>query len=182
MGYLLYYTIVPYHAYQAVLYLLISWPLIIYSVFWIFGDTQYNRRLSTMSVTDVNFEFLVHNKQRGASLKEASKYFPYLDSLLFCSVHYATLPFCHSTILPFRHSAIPPFRHSAILPSCHSAILPFRHSAIPPSRHSTILPFHHSAPIRNNAMYVSQEVLRIVVTLVFGGLRSNRYVPSPQAK
>ncbi len=27
-GYLLYYTIVPYHAYQAVLYLLTSWPLV----------------------------------------------------------------------------------------------------------------------------------------------------------
>jgi hypothetical protein len=35
MGYLLYYTIVPYHAYQAVLYLLISWPLVLGYKFFI---------------------------------------------------------------------------------------------------------------------------------------------------
>jgi hypothetical protein len=84
--------------------------------------------------------------------KEASVYFLYLDSVLFRTVHYATLP--------FRHSAIPPFCHSAILPFRHSAISPFRHSAIPPFRHSAIPPFRHSAPICNNPMYVSQEVLR----------------------
>ncbi len=59
----------------------------------------------------------------------------------FLSVHYATLPFCHSTIPPFCHSAIPPFHHSAILPFRHSLILPFRHSAISPFRHFTIPPF-----------------------------------------
>jgi hypothetical protein len=63
--------------------------------------------------------------------KEASVYFPYLDSVLFCIIHYATLPFRHSTIPPSRHSAIPLFRHSVILPFCHSAIPPFCHSAIP---------------------------------------------------
>ncbi len=71
--------------------------------------------------------------------------------------------------------------HSAILPFCHSAILPFRHSAIPPFRHSAIPPFRHSAPICNNVMYVSQEVLRKAVTLP-GGLQSSRYVPPLQAK
>jgi hypothetical protein len=63
----------------------------------------------------------------------------------------------------------------------HSTISPFRHSAISPFRHSVILPFRHSAPIRNNAMYVSQEVLRKAVTLP-GGLWSNRYVPPLHAK
>ncbi len=87
--------------------------------------------------------------------------------------HSAIPPFCHSAIPPFRHSAIPPFRHFAIPPFLHSAILPFCHFAIPP--------FCHSAPICNNAMYVSQEVLRKAVTLP-RGLRSNRYVPPPQAK
>ncbi len=81
----------------------------------------------------------------------------------FRTISYHTL--CHSAIPPFRHSAIPPF--------CHSAIPPFHHSAIPP--------FCHSTPIRNNAMYVSQEVLRKAVMLP-GGIRSNRYVPPLQAK
>ncbi len=83
------------------------------------------------------------------------------------------MPLCHSAIPPFRHSAIPPFRHSAI-PSFH-------HSTIPPFRHSAIPPFCHFAPTRNNTMYVSQEELRKAVTLP-EGLRSNRYVPPPQAK
>ncbi len=103
--------------------------------------------------------FYVVQAKRGFA-KEASVYFPYLDSILFRTVHYATLPFCHSAIPPFRHSAIPPFHHSAILLSRHSAIPPFRHSVIPPFWHSTIPPFRHSTPIRNNAMHVSQEVLR----------------------
>jgi hypothetical protein len=119
-----------------------------------------------------NRKFLKKQAKRGFA-KEASVYFPYLDSVLFCTVHYATLPFRHSTNPPFRHSAIPPFRHSAITPFCHSANPPFCHSAIPP--------FRHSAPILNNAMYVSQEVLRKAVTLP-EGLRSNRYVPPLQAK
>ncbi len=66
--------------------------------------------------------------------KEASVYFPYLDFVLFCTVHYATLPFRYYAILPFRHSPIPPFCHFAISPFCHSAILPFGHSAILPFR------------------------------------------------
>ncbi len=70
------------------------------------------------------------------------------------------MPLCHSAIPPFRHSTIPPSHHSAIPQFHHSAFLPFRHYAIPKFRHSAITPFHHSAPIRNNAMYVSQEVLR----------------------
>ncbi len=123
----------------------------------------------------INFQpcFLYKVQAERGFAKEASVYFPYLDSVLFRTVHYATLPFCHSTISPFCHSAIPPFLHSTIPSSRHSAILPFCHSAIPP--------FRHSAPICNNVMYVSQEVLRKVVTLT-GGLRSNRYVPPLQAK
>ncbi len=78
----------------------------------------------------MDFRYLNIQAKRGFA-KEASVYFPYLDSVLFCTVHYATLPFHHSAIPPFRHSAIPPFRHSAI-PS-------FRHSTIPPFRHSAIL-------------------------------------------
>ncbi len=97
----------------------------------------------------------------------------------FHTILYRTL--CHSAIPPFHHSATPPFRHSAIPPFRHSAIPPFRHSAILPFCHSTIPPFRHSAPICNNAMYVSQEVLRKVVTLP-GGLQRNRYVPPLQAK
>jgi hypothetical protein len=96
------------------------------------------------------------NFQRGQAkrgfAKEASVYFPYLDSVLFCTVHYATLPFRHSAISQFRHSAIPPFRHSAIPPFCRSAIPPFRHSAISSFCHSAILPFYHSTipPFRSN--------------------------------
>jgi hypothetical protein len=103
--------------------------------------------------------FLQLQAERGFA-KEASVYFPYLDSVLFHTVHYATLPFHHSAILPFRHSsippfchsAIPPFHHSAIPPFHHSAILLFRHSVIPPFRHSAIPPFRHSAipPFRSN--------------------------------
>ncbi len=73
---------------------------------------------------------LVRGQAERGFTKEASVYFWYLDSILFHTVHYATLP--------FRHSAIPPFRHSAIPPFCHSAIPPFRHSATPPFRHSAI--------------------------------------------
>jgi hypothetical protein len=91
------------------------------------------------------------------------------------------MPFRHSAIPPLPHSAILPFRHYAIPPFRHSVIPPFRHSAIPLFRHSAILQFCHSALIRNNVMYVSQEVLRKTVMLP-GGLRSNRYVSPPQAK
>jgi hypothetical protein len=76
--------------------------------------------------------FLKYKQAERGFAKEASVYFPYLDSTLFHTVHYATLPFRHSAIPPFCHSAIPPFRHSAIPPFRHSAIPPFRHSAIPP--------------------------------------------------
>jgi hypothetical protein len=153
-----------------------------------------------------NIMIAYYNQQakRGFA-KEASVYFPYLDSIIFHTIHYATLPFRHSAIPPFHHSAIPPFRHSAIPPFRHSvipplrhsaippfhhlAIPPFRHSAIPPFRHSAIPPFHHSAippfrhsaPIHNNTMYVSQEVLRKAVMLP-GGLWSNKYVPPLHAK
>ncbi len=65
-------------------------------------------------------------EMRTGRVKEASVYFLYLDSVLFCTVHYATLPFLHSAILPFRHSTILLFCHSAIPPFCHSAIPPFR--------------------------------------------------------
>ncbi len=88
--------------------------------------------------------------------------------------------------LPRRHLCtfrilIPYYFVPYFMPLCLSAIPPFRHSTIPPFHQSAILPFRHSAPIRNIAMYVSQEVLRKAVTLP-GGLRSNRYVPPPQAK
>jgi hypothetical protein len=121
---------------------------------------------------DLILNLILEQAERGFA-KEAAVYFPYLDSVLFRTIHYATLPFRHPAIPPFCHSAIPPFHHSAIPPLRHSVIPPFCHSAIPP--------FHHSAPICNNAMYVSQEVLRKAVTLP-GGLQSNRYVPPPQAK
>jgi hypothetical protein len=85
--------------------------------------------------------FLLSRQAERGFAKEASVYFPYLDSVLFHTVHYATLPFCHSAIPPFRHPAIPPFRHSAILPFHHSVIPPFHHSAILPFRHSAIPPF-----------------------------------------
>ncbi len=88
--------------------------------------------------------FYFKQAERGFA-KEASVYFPYLDSVLFHTVHYATLPFHHSAIPPFRHSTIPPFHHSTIPPFNHSAIPSFRHSAIPPFRHSAIPPFRHSA-------------------------------------
>ncbi len=95
-------------------------------------------------------------------------------TILYHTLCHSAIPsFCHSAIPPFCHSAIPTFRHSAIPPFCHSAILPFCHSAIPP--------FHHSTPIWNNAMYVSQEVLRKAVMLP-RGLWSNRYVPPLHAK
>jgi hypothetical protein len=113
---------------------------------------------------------IIRDKPRGALPRR------HLCTFRILIPHYFVLyimPLCHSAIPPFCHSAIPPFRHSTILP--------FRHSAIPSFRHSAILPFHHSAPIRNNAIYVSQEVLRKAVTLP-GGLRSNRYVPPLQAK
>ncbi len=96
--------------------------------------------------------------------------------------HSAIPSFHHSAILPFRHSAIPPFYHSAIPPFSHFILPPFHHSAILPFCHSAIPPFRHFAPVHNNnATYVSQEVLRKAVRLP-GGLRSNRYVPTPQAK
>jgi hypothetical protein len=116
------------------------------------------------------FLFFLYDKPRGALPRRHLCTFRILIQYYF--VLYI-MPLCHSAILPFHHSTIPPFRHSAIPPLHHSAIPSFCHSAIPP--------FCHSAPIRNNAMYVSQEVLRKAVTLP-GGLQSNRYVPPPQAK
>ncbi len=141
-------------------------PLIFKNMPVLFTSTKKNHQ-------KVCFTKLFMKQAKRGFAKEASVYFLYLDSVLFCTVHYATLPFRHSAIPPFRHSTIPPFRHS-VIPS-------FRHSAIPPFCHSAILPFHHSAPLRNNPMYVSQEVLRKAVKLP-GGLRSNRYVPPLQAK
>ncbi len=90
--------------------------------------------------TNIRKVIKLEQAKRGFA-KEASVYFPYLDSVLFCTVHYATLPFHHSAIPPFRNSAIPPFCHSAIPPFRHSAIPSFRHSTIPPFRHSTIPQF-----------------------------------------
>jgi hypothetical protein len=84
-----------------------------------------------------HWNHFIRQAERGFA-KEASVYFLYLDSVLFCTVHYATLPFRHSAILPSCHSAILPFRHSAIPPFRHSAISPFRHSVIPSFRHSAI--------------------------------------------
>ncbi len=111
--------------------------------------------MKSLSLTTQTLKPLRNPSNRQAErgfAKEAYVYFPYLDSVLFRTVHYATLPFRHSAIPPFRHSAILPFRHSAIPPFRHSTILPFRQSVIPPFHHSAIPPFRHSAipPFRSN--------------------------------
>ncbi len=106
---------------------------------------QKARKRGQRSLKQENCELKIILIWQAERAKEASVYFPYLDSVLFLTVHYATLPFHHSAIPPFHHSAILPFRHSAIPPFCHSAIPSFRHSTIPPFRHSAIPPFRHSA-------------------------------------
>jgi hypothetical protein len=102
-------------------------PLSIFTNLFHKGFRKHSMLESTLEILQ---QFYIQQAERGFA-KEASVYFPYLDSVLFCTVHFATLPFRHSAIPPFRHSAIPPFCHSTIPPFRHSAILPFCRSAIP---------------------------------------------------
>jgi hypothetical protein len=97
---------------------------------------KHNHRVIAVECAIQSFK---NRQAKRGFAKEASVYFLYLESILFCTVHYATLPFHHCAIPPSCHSAIPPFRHSAILPFHHSVIPPFRHSSIPPFHHSAIL-------------------------------------------